>query len=125
MKPFQHSRRNIHNFDSRVSSFLMSTRNMTRYIEKESLYEENSTLLEVESSVSLTRHFLYSLLSSSRPVYSRKNASECNVTFERYRICIYLLGILSYLNNNTCSKYLLASYLIGSLYRSMCCCATK
>ena len=37
----------IHNLDGRVSSFLMSTRNATQNIEKKSLYEENSTLLEV------------------------------------------------------------------------------
>ena len=45
---FQHSRRNIyvHNLDGRVSSFLMSTRNVTQNIEKKSLYKENSTLLE-------------------------------------------------------------------------------
>ena len=47
MKPFQHLRQNIHNLDSRVSSFLMSTRNVTCNIEKEPLYEEKSTLLEV------------------------------------------------------------------------------
>ena len=48
MKSFQQSRRNIHNLDSRVSSFLMSTRNATHNIKKEPLYEENSTLLEVQ-----------------------------------------------------------------------------
>ena len=47
MKPFQHSQQNILNLDIRVSSFLMSIHNATHNIEKEPLYEENSTLLEV------------------------------------------------------------------------------
>ena len=48
MKTFQHSRRNMHNLDGRILSFLISTCNATRNIEKESLSEENSTLLEVQ-----------------------------------------------------------------------------
>ena len=47
MKPVQHLRQNICSLDGRVLSFLMSTRNTTWNIEKEPLYEKNSTLLEI------------------------------------------------------------------------------